>query len=692
MAQKSQSPYAKLLKGLSKEEYTLIEVMRHYVQWNEDNDTRRTRKNGWNDVTDAYYGKLPSDWPYLNKVVDPRIRTSLLEKNARLLNQKLRGRLVPREGGDVLKSRLNNALLDFQWDNANDGGSMLEKWGVMDLDTRLYASKFALTKWKYECDEDGKVIFSGNEFKPLDIRDCGLDPTCDHIRNAKWFQHREWAKIEDLEKVNDTSTVKAGKTLYPGLKELKAKMSENLKSDRRDTRYENRILNLKGLDDRMGDDHSFPIVELVTEYRQDRWITFSPRYRVIVRDIKNPYAHRKIPVVQLRYFAIQGDPLGESEVEPVLPIWKAIQATVCGYLDNMNMHMRPPLKILDGKARIETIVYGPEAQWIIDQPDAVMEHKSNGEAMAYFQTTYQAMVAAFNSAMGDMSQGVSAVDPTNKDKTATEIKQSTQQQLTRDQKNQTSLAEALQDMMSMWLSNNKQFLFADQSMKEYILRIVGSDLFNYFQRAGLDEMEVPAEAMQAIGDIVTQQGGNMSDDDLMGLIEAGKMPKYPVITNPEEKNPEKLEYKAKMEVNDMGDGAEISLVPEDLEGNYDYIPDVRSMSTGANDQLMQGRQKAVELITSNPTILTLLQQENVKPNIKELMVSLLEDMGLKDSERFFTSLPQQDPMMMGGTPVNPQDPSGIGQVNQIIEQGNMPPQGAQQMPPQGPQPMPQMPA
>src|SRR6266567_7568472 len=105
---------------------TLMEVMRHYIEWTTDNDRRRTRPNGWDAVTDAYWGKLPNDWPYQSKVVDPRIRTSLIEKKARLLNKKLRGRLIPRPGqGDAtnIKARVHNAILDFQWDNATDGGT-----------------------------------------------------------------------------------------------------------------------------------------------------------------------------------------------------------------------------------------------------------------------------------------------------------------------------------------------------------------------------------------------------------------------------------------------------------------------------------------------------------------------------------------------------------------------------------------
>lgn len=649
----------------------LIDCLRHYNDWTEDGDKRRTRPNGWDAVTDAYWGKLPTDWPYNSRVIDPRIRTSVIEKDARLINNKLRGRLVPREGGDVLKARINNALLDFQWDNANEGGTMLSKWHGMSQDTRMYASCFGLVKWRYELNEKGEVVFNGNDFQKLDDRNVGMDFNCDGIRNASWAQVRGWEKIEDLELQNDTTS---DKPMYPGLAELKGKISINY-NDRRDTAYPNRALQLKGLTDRVGQDRSFPVCEVVTEYRKDRWITFAPKYKVILRDIPNPYKHGKIPVVQLRYYKLTGDPWGESEVEPVLPIWKAIQANLCGYMDNLNIHNRPPLKILDGQVRIETIVFGPEAQMIMNRPDAVTEFQGSTAPIQYFQTTHSALIAAFNTAMGDLSQGNSGVDPFNPQKTATEIKQSVSQQNSRDQMNQNSLAEAIEDMMSMWLVNNQQFLFADDRAQEYILRIVGSDLYNYFQRAGMDEMEVTNEAMQAIGDVVHQQGGNVSDDDMQALIDAGQTPKFPVFSNPNEKDPAKLEYKPKMRVNEMGDGAEVSIMPDDLEGNYDYVADVKSMASGADSDLQQARQKAIADLTGNPVVLQLLQLEGIKPQIKELLVSELEDLGLKDAERFFgkidngqnqiASQPQQgngtqSPQQVGGLPAGaPASTQGI---------------------------------
>lgn len=657
-------------------EKTLVDVLSHYTMWTEDSDIRRIRENGWDDITDAYWGRLPEDWPYNTKVVDPRIRTSLLEKNARLLNAKLRGRLVPREGGDMIKARINNAILDYQWDNAQDGGTMLEKWGNMDMDTRLYASKFALTKWKHvEIIEDGKkkVLFDGNEFQPLDLRDCGLDPSCSHIRNARWFQSREWLRVDDLDTLNDTSS---GEPMYPGLEELKKAMMD--KSDRRDNAFENRVLHSKGLTDRVGDDSVYQIAEIVTEYRPERWITFSPRYKIILRDIPNPYKHRKIPVVQLRYYPIQGDPIGESEVEPVIPIWRAIQATVCGYLDNMNIHMRPPVKILDGAARIETIVFDAEAQWIVDRVDAVTEFSSNGEAMRYFQTTYQALVSAFNTAMGDISQGVSAVDPSTEKKTATEIKQSFRQQNVRDQKNQGTLTDAITDMMSMWLSNNQQFLFADEEKKEHIIRIVGSDLFDYFKRAGLADKTLPPEAMQTIGDVISQRAGDVSDGDIQAMIEAGSIPKYPVFENPNEKNPEKLAFKSKMNINEDTNEAELAVVPEDLDGTYDYIPSVKSMAAGAEQELMAARQKAFEMIVSNPNVLALLNKEGVEPNVKDMIIDMLENDGLRDADRYFRQMQPQQPQQ-GQLPPGPQGQPQMGQQGPQLTgmegmSGQMPPQ------------------
>jgi len=616
----------------------LNEVQKHYQQWTEDRDTRMTRENGWNDILDAFFGKLPDDWPYLSRVVDPRLRTTVIEKKARLTNSKLRGRLVPREGGDIISAKINNALLDFQWDNSGDGGSMNHKWGLMDQDARLFGSCFGLVTWKYETtNEDGKekVIFNGNEFRYLDVRDVGLINGT-NVRDAKWVQVSDYITLDDLENENQMP----GEPKWKNLEDLKERVSRDAQ-DKRENNYVSRIKSLKGLEDRLGDDNAFPVVELVTEYRSDRWITFSPKYNLLVRDIKNPYKHRKIPIVQLKYFPLSDDPWGESEVESVLPLWRAIQATICGFLDTMNIHMRPPLKVTESGVRMETIEWTPDATWIMDRLDNVQEHQGSGEPLRYFQSTYSSLIAAFNTAMGDASQGVGGVDPFSPDKTATEVNDIARQRNVRDQDNQNALSDSLKDMMGMWLSNNKQFLFADPKMSEYILKIIGEKDFSFFKRAGLDEMTIDNSSMNLIGDTIGQMNGDMSDNQLQELMRSAETPRFPVVENPEERNPEKIMIKPKMRLDETGQEAELSMTPEDLEGTFDYIPDVKSMSVGADKELQEARKQATDLLFNNQNVLQLLAQEGVKPNAKEIITEIFEESGTRDASRFFSQIEQQ---------------------------------------------------
>lgn len=652
---------------MDKEHTTLTIVQEHYQDWTDDRNIRMERENGWNDVLDAYFGKLPEDWPYLSRVTDPRLRTTLIEKKARLTNSKLRGRLTPREGGDIVGARVNNALLDFQWDNANEGGSMNHKWGQMDMDARMFESGYGLVTWKYECekeDDETKTIFNGNEFMPIDPRNVG-HISGRNVRDAKWIQISEYLTLEELETENQIP----GKPKYPGLAELKSVMADNAQ-DRRDNQYTSRIKSLKGLQDYIGEDEAFPVIEVVTEYRKDRWITFSPRHNVILRDIENPYKHGKIPIVQLKYYPLSDDARGESEVEAVLPLWRAIQATLCGYIDSMNMHMKPPLKVVDGAVRVETIEYGPEAMWVMDSLDAVQEHQGSSDPLRYFQQTYSALVSAFNTAMGDASQGVGGIDPFNPDKTATEVKDIAEQRNVRDQDNQNNLADALKDMMSMWMSNNRQFLFADEDMHEYVLKIIGEKDFAFFKEQGLDAEVLDQASTQMIGDVVSEMGGDVSDLQLQEMVNAGSIPKYPVIENPGETDPDKINLKPKMTIDESGKEAELYLVPEDLEGNYNYIPDVKSMSAGADQDMRRATQQATELLFNNQAVLSLLQQEGVRPNTKEILMEQFENAGTRDASRYFTQISQAGVPGQGA-----QDPTGL---SATMEQPGFP--GALQQP------------
>ena len=607
----------------------LTRLMKHYYDGTTDNITRKTRLNGWDDVINAYMNKLPDNWPFLSVTTDPRIRTTILEKTSRLLNAKLRGRLVPRENGDIIKARIQNALLDFQWSYVRRGGSMLEKVADADQTARIYGAAFTLVYWDNDRDT--------NETKNINPNDIWFDGSATHIKNAKWVQVREWTTVKALE--NKGYDVKKLKRLIK---------KGDITSDRQDNAYIDRVKANRGVTNRVGqiDNPKNPTIEVITEWNNDkRMIVFLPKYDLLLEDVPNPYKHGQIPIAMLRYYPLGSDIYGESEVESVLPLQRAINAFLCVTNDNLMITSRPPLKISSEGVRIETIEYGPGAQWIMQNPNMVQEMEFSNKAIANFNTIYPALVAAFNTAMGDRSLGVSNVIGKFAKKTATEVNSLEMQQNNRDQYNQLYLSEYLKDIMMMWLSNNKQYLFDDPTKHYHILKIIGRDNIKYFQNMELDKKDVPPEAMAEISKVIEQNPNGVSDEELQRIIEDVAVPTHPVILNPTE-SPDKYKIKPKFSIKENGAEGELYITPDDFEGEYDYIPDVTSMAAGAGNQLKEARKTALETLL-NPIVQQLLQQQGESVKIKEILVNAFEDAGYKDAESLFTKNDQNNQQPTG---------------------------------------------
>lgn len=585
---------------------------------------RKTRaNNGWDSIINAYMNKLPSSWPYTSKVTDPRIRTSLLEKTARLLNSKLRGRLVPREGGDIIKARINNAVLDYQWDRADNSGSMIEKVAKADLYARTFGASFVLNYW----DNDKNC----NEMKLLDPRDVFPDYTADHVKNAKWCQVREFSTLDELE-ANGYQ-----------VKGLRDKLKGKHKVDRSQLSI---VKQNRGLEERLGQDDDNPKVEVVTEWTAKKSkepamrYVFLPRFNELLSEGKSPYKHQIIPVNMLRYYPLQDDIYGESEIEPVISLSRAINAILCGFIDTMNLATRPPVKIIAGESRQETIVFNPAARWIVNNINSGTEVQIGDAAIKAFNNTYPALVAAYNTAMGEQSLGISNVRGYQTDKTATEIMSLERQQTSRDQYNQLYLSQFLKDIMMMWLSNNQQYLFDDPTKAFEIVRIVGKSDIQELEQLGLGETVMEGETVNELGDMVITNAGKVSAEELENLMGGTRVPKHPVIKNPEAK-PIDYEVVKKLETKEAGNEAELYITKEDMDGTYDYIPDVKAMALGASRILQEGRKQAFEMAV-NPTVMGALAQEGQRLKMSELLSTILEDAGVNDADNLFEAIRETD--------------------------------------------------
>jgi len=655
------------------EQRTFTDVVRHYSLAKQDLQQRFI----YFDKADILFRShiIETSWPYRATVFDPRIFTTLYEKTARNLANKPKGRLIPREGGDSLGGKINNELLDFQWDDnvRVDNMPMLGKWSMMDLNGRKYGSSFGLCKWQWQRQVErgdtnnlqalsgnvqkevgkAKVFFDGPNFRPLNNRDCLPNPAYSTIKN--WFQHRDYVTFQDLADVNDAAR---GKPIYKNLDLLKAQIQRQSEGggDTRARNYTMKNLSIRGLTDYLGRDTVYKTIELVTEYRPDRWITFSPFHGVVIRDIPNPYKHGQIPVVMLRYYPIDEDIYGLSEIEPVEKIQKALNALICQYLDAINMSLYAPLKVRStgGAVQMHTLEFGPGKKWLMNDPATdVITHQQNISGVQEFTETYRFLISAYSEAMGETSEGVSNLVPGSGNKTATEIKDTAQSRSARDNFNQMFLGEAIKKQMMFWFKMNQQFMFSDPSQKNKIIQIGGKDSLRYFQSLGLDGQALTDDGIDAL--TKTQEAGySANPKDLL-------QPLFPVNT--------KEGTVPKLQMDEGGQQGTLLMEPADLEGDYDYIPDVSSMSSNATENEVKSRSEAIQMLTGvDPKtgqpigVAAMLAKEGIQVKVQDLVEDYLEDIGMKDASKYFEKIPQ-NPMMQGGGLQNGQaqiDPNGPG--------------------------------
>lgn len=660
-----------IISGTKKEQDLFKEVHSHYESATEDLDQRIARKNGFNDADRMFASYLDEkSWPYRSTMFDPRPYTVIQEKSARLIGSKPKGRLVPREGGDTVGAYVNNELLSYQWDdNSRLGETMLSKWIQTDQNARKYGAAFILNKWRYEVRTikgKKKVFYDGPDTIVCNSRDVLANPSYNTIQ--KWFQYREYMTLNDLEAVNDAARTDP---VYKNLDALKdaLKMEAKIKSSSsRTVTYTNENKAMRGLNDFMGTDAVYKTIELITEYRADKWITFAPKYGVIVRDIDNPYNHGEIPVVMLRYYPLGDDLYGFSEYEPVSKNIRAINALWSQYIDNITTDLYPPLMINPVNVRMHTLEFGPEAKWLMNNPGVdVVRLQTSTAATNNFQSAYSIMVSSLLNAWGETSQGVSNIDATQSKKTATEIQDSAFTRNVRDNMNQLFLADALKKQIMMWHAMNQQFMFQGATTEAKIIRIVGKDAIDFFNGVGMADIRPTEQDAQQVA------MGQMNQEDIV------PGPRYSVTQDGQEM--------PKFQPDENGQGGNLIVEPGDLMGSYDYIPDIETMKAPSDENI---EQKLTSMITAltNPVIAQGLAAEGTKPKYKDILVRAFEATKvIKDAESLFEDIPQQT---QNGT--NPTVPGGItspeaGQPNQGVNNAggvdpNLPPVPPSQNQPQ----------
>lgn len=601
----------------------ISEVMRHYDDGKAELTTRIQHKERGFDVYDRVFRNYidPNTWPFRARVPDGRGATLLKRKTDRLLASKLAGRLIPRKGGSELKAKINTELILAQWqshDTCSDE-PIIMKWRAMDQRTRRYGAAFGFVGWNAE-DGDGQPWF-----EVLDNHDVITQPGCRSIEESEWVQIRRYVTVAELQKVN-------AKAKFGPIYEERAiqMMKEQDAKDTKETTSINQVVS------GMVNSKQSNRIEVITEYREDTWITFLPKQGdkdgMILRQIDNPFDHGEIPIIRLNYDAIDDDMYGVPELEPVLPLIKAGWALLCQYLESAQNELYTPLMVNPQNVQMDTLKYDSGARWLMQRPGTdVMPFSVGTTSMQKFFEVYGLITSLIMEGMGETAQDVSQVaQKVGTDKTATEVRDQSMMRTARDNANKIMLQIALGRMVYFWTRMNKQF-----KKDGDIIKIVGNDALQYFINEGLSGWTINAEGAKVIADYADSKDIQFEqayeEMRAAGTLQPYAEPLYPTQDAQGNQVP-------KLQV-EKGEG-QGSLIMEkgDHDGEFDFIADVEAMGIPNDQQDAQARQLFMQDLEK---IVPLIEKQGYSVKWKELSSAIAEKTGIKDAEKFFEKTPQQ---------------------------------------------------
>lgn len=615
-----------------------VELLSHYTEAKAELETRIMHKERGFDVYDRVFRNYidKAKWPFAARVPDGRASTLITRKTDRLIASKLQGKLHARRSGSELGAKIGTELLLYQWtcnDNYTDE-PMLLKWRRMDINARKYGASFGFCGWGSD---------DNPTFEVLNNRDVLLQPGASSILDSEYVQVRRYPTLKELEKINDSAITGP---LYDKLAMEKLEsMVKNSKTQ--NTNYNSINRDVLGLDNT-----KTGRVEIITEYREDKFITFAPKGglvtdTVILRVRKNPYQHGQIPIVRLVYDQIDDDIYGRPQLENVLPLIKTNWALLSQTLEATTNDLYTPLQVNPKKAQLDTLRFEKGARWLMETPGAdVIPFQQGTTALTKFKEHFGLITSLIMEGVGETGQDVSQIQQQVGDKTATEVKDQALLRTASDNANKLLLSQAIAKMVYFWFSMDQQFIDGHK-----LVRIIGKDALKYLVDEGMTNFTLNDEGLQKVSDF-SEENGVEFDEAYETLRQQGMLDEYaqPMFS-------ETVDGKQAPKLNLDKDGKAGFLIVknEDIQGEYDFIPDVEAMSM-PNDQVkLAGRQMLFESILK---VAQPMEAQGFRPKWKEIIEKMGDVSNVDDVDQLFEAVPQPQAMPQGG--LNAVDPTAGG--------------------------------
>jgi hypothetical protein len=354
----------------------LAELNHHYEESDKYLEPFRDGDFSWDDRENLLVGNLTDAG---SKVSKSKVNTQdlvnlVFDGASRVMAQFPTGTIQALTNEDKGKSLMMNIVHEkYIVPNADSQFDFLTKLRIWNIYSRVFGSMPALVDYRIDND------YIGPDMWIIHPRSFFPQAGCVNVSDMLFAQVSTWVSLDYLKSRN--------KSVWKNLDKLIKKVKDGAKTKQQQESSKlpvNERLN-GDLQTEVGE---FAQCELMTEYRKDRWITYSKEYSLIVRDIPNPQNNNELPIVMKHCFPLLDRLYGLAEFERGYTLQKAANSLVNLYMDGVQMSIFPPLILDQNGVVASTIEYKAKAKWLRSKPDAITQLQISPQGLNTFNSTY----------------------------------------------------------------------------------------------------------------------------------------------------------------------------------------------------------------------------------------------------------------------------------------------------------------
>lgn len=307
---------------------------------------REPLKQKWDDFYDLYRGVLDSTTKSIwqANIFVPYAFSTIETIVPRLVAGRPQIDVMPREEGDTDYARVQNYLVDYQWDQC-DMDKLLPDIVRQML---IYGTSVVKVYWDKKVETVEEEIEIDPDFPELgsqkvevekttknqpvvemvDLYDFFWDPKGFDIDSCGWVAHRTYRSYDYLIKMQ-----KQG--LYKNVNLLEKDKTRPFKGET-DKITRTTALGTTDPQSVSGDSDKEANIELIEYWEDNRVVTIANR-TVVIRDDKNPFAHGKKPFVRFIDQSVPKEFCGIGELEPIETLQKELNDMRNQRMDNASL-------------------------------------------------------------------------------------------------------------------------------------------------------------------------------------------------------------------------------------------------------------------------------------------------------------------------------------------------------------------